>query len=363
MNNRFLKDLIVILFCSLLGTTFSLHAQETTCHGRIINVQGKPIEFVNVVLYSLPDTTFIAGTITNEQGIFSIAKTGHIIKCSSLGYHTVYILPTKLSHDIVMKESTEELEEIVIKGNLPKYKLTGEGMKSWIKGTSLSQAGTANDVLRQLPMLQEEGDGFSVFGKGAPVFYINGRRMRDLSELEQIKSEDIQQVEIITDPGARYEASVKSVIRIKTTAPLSDNWGVSFYTDYFQWKKEDFANQLDVNYRKKEWDFFGSIRFTHDNYFTKSKVSQAVYVDTIWNQQNMMYNEGMNQQIITTGGFNYVHNDSNQIGSRIQIKFPFNQNENSNIESLVLANGQYFDRWTNEEVKRTLSQPVYDYHL
>lgn len=46
-----------------------------------------------------------------------------------------------------------------------------------------------------------------------PIIYVNGRLLRDLSELDQLKSEDIKNVELITSPGARYDASVKAVIR------------------------------------------------------------------------------------------------------------------------------------------------------
>jgi hypothetical protein len=50
---------------------------------------------------------------------------------------------------------------------------------------------------------------YEVFGRGAPIIYINGRLLHDQTELDRIKSEDIVSVELITNPGARYAASVQ----------------------------------------------------------------------------------------------------------------------------------------------------------
>ena len=67
--------------------------------------------------------------------------------------------------------------------------------------------------MKHIPGLQKKNDVYEVFGKGSPIIYVNGRLLRDLSELDQLKSEDIKNVELITSPGARYDASVKAVIR------------------------------------------------------------------------------------------------------------------------------------------------------
>ena len=81
-----------------------------------------------------------------------------------------------------------------------------------MQGTVLSKMGTAEDVLKHIPGLQKKNDAYEVFGKGSPIIYVNGRLLRDLSELDQLKSEDIKNVELITS-RARYDASVKAVIR------------------------------------------------------------------------------------------------------------------------------------------------------
>ena len=90
------------------------------------------------------------------------------------------------------------LGEVVVKGNRPSYKLTSEGLQTHVQGTVLSIMGTAEDVLKHIPGLQKKNDVYEVFGKGSPIIYVNGRLLRDLSELDQLKSEDIKNVELIT---------------------------------------------------------------------------------------------------------------------------------------------------------------------
>ncbi|WP_288860566.1 TonB-dependent receptor plug domain-containing protein [uncultured Bacteroides sp.] len=89
-------------------------------------------------------------------------------------------------------------------------------MVTQVQNSSLASAGTANDVLRKTPGVVDDGDGLKVLGRGTPEVYINGRKVRDASELDQLASGNIRNVEVVTNPGARYDASVKAVIRIQT---------------------------------------------------------------------------------------------------------------------------------------------------
>ena len=86
-----------------------------------------------------------------------------------------------------------------------------------IQHSDLSKVGDAVDVLRQLPCINVSStDVISVYGKGTPIIYINNKQVRDSRELQRLKSDAIKNVEIITSPSARYDATVSSVIRIRT---------------------------------------------------------------------------------------------------------------------------------------------------
>lgn len=97
--------------------------------------------------------------------------------------------------------------------------------------------------------MTKKGEGFEVFGKGAPLIYINGREIRDVSELDQLKSEDIKNVEFITNPGANYDASVKCVVKIRTKPVQGEGFGFDVRSSYYQSENTDLVEQLNWNYR------------------------------------------------------------------------------------------------------------------
>ena len=72
----------------------------------------------------------------------------------------------------------------------------------------------------------------TVFGKGSPLIYINNKPMQSSEELKQLKSEDIKSIEVITSPGAEYNAEVEAVIRIKTKKRQAQD-GREFYSNVF----------------------------------------------------------------------------------------------------------------------------------
>ena len=90
----------------------------------------------------------------------------------------------QLSIERALKE--QQLGEIVVNGNVPVYKLTHEGVRINVSGTFLSQAGTADDVIRHIPgMYKVDNDKYNLFGNGEPVFYIDGRLVKDNAELSR----------------------------------------------------------------------------------------------------------------------------------------------------------------------------------
>ena len=89
-------------------------------------------------------------------------------------------------------------------------------MVTRIEGTPLAQSGTLGEMLIKVPGMTGSDEAPEVLGKGSPLIYINGRKMRDASELKRLHSEDIRDVEVINAPGAQYDAQVRAVVRIRT---------------------------------------------------------------------------------------------------------------------------------------------------
>ena len=245
------KRLVALMAAMMICLTF--HAKTQDVVGKVIDKNNNPVPFVNVVLLSLPDSAFVQGAVTDEQGMFKIVTSLHegLLKLSSVGYETLFLnINTTNELTIQMKDDTQMLGEVVVKSQLPQTHAKGDAMRTTVAGTILEKAGTGSDALSKIPSLEAERDGaVKVLGRGDAEVYINGRRVQDNSELSRLRSDQIQHVDVVQNPGARYAASTKAVVRI--TLKKAQGEGISFQDNLegvYQYG-HTLTNNLDVNYR------------------------------------------------------------------------------------------------------------------
>ena len=106
--------------------------------------------------------------MTDEQGMFKIVTNVNdgLFKVTSVGYQTLYINAGQ-DLTIQMKEDTQLLQEVVVKGQLPKTHVKGDAMRTTVAGTILEKAGTLSDALSKIPSLDAEKEGgIKVLGRG-----------------------------------------------------------------------------------------------------------------------------------------------------------------------------------------------------
>ena len=108
---------VIFVMLTLLLMTFKAIAITPDLNGTILDEKGEPMPFVNVVLLSLPDSAYVQGAMTDEQGKFliSTAHSAGVLKVSSIGYETLYVDPSAIGQPIQMREATLMLGEVVIK--------------------------------------------------------------------------------------------------------------------------------------------------------------------------------------------------------------------------------------------------------
>ena len=258
-----MKRIVFVMIALVMALFMPMNALAKTQDwgGRVIDEKGEPMPFVNVVLLSLPDSAFVQGAMTDEQGVFKIVTDVNdgMFKVTSVGYQTLYI---KAGQDLTiqMKEDTQLLSEVVVKGQLPKTHVKGDAMRTTVAGTILEKAGTVSDALSKIPSLEAERDGaVKVLGRGEAEVYINGRKVQDMNELSLLRSDQIQHVDVVHNPGARYAASTKAVVRITLKKAQGD--GISFQDNLggiYQYG-HTLTNNLDVNYRTGGLDVTASL--------------------------------------------------------------------------------------------------------
>lgn len=188
-------------------------------------------------------------------------------------------------------QDTITLREVVVKNSRPISQLKDDGIVTTIKGSILENLGSARDVLGYLPGVTNMNGSVEVFGKGAPMIYINGRKMRDGNELDQIRSDKIKEIKVINNPGSRYDASVNAVIRIYTERDAGEGFSLDAKTatgfhDYWYGKENIYGN-----YRTNGLDVFGMLEYDR----SKAKASSS-NIQEAWTKSYYMTDIALNQK-------------------------------------------------------------------
>ena len=321
-------SLKMVALIAAMMMCLSAEAKTEDVGGRVIDAQGEPLPFVSVALLA-SDSTYIQGATSDVDGIFQIKTTDAccILRLSYIGYHTKYVnVNGSEIGTIQMEQDQTMLNEIVVKGQMPKTKLTGNSMITTIQGTVLGKSGTAKEMLAKVPGMTLKGEDLEVLGKGTPIFYINGRKMQDKEELKRLRSEEIQSVEVITNPGAEYDATISAVVRIKTVR----REGAGFGFDLMAANNQDLAfgfsdpsSTLNLRYRRNNLDLFGMVNYwswdsPNDLHITQSTFLRAdegirnILQDS--HMRNDWHGEGLNYNL----GFNWQINDKHSLGARVE---------------------------------------------
>ena len=354
---------LVMLVVSML---LPMRVSAQTVKGKLVDESNHPLPYANVVLLSLPDSAFVSGTISGEDGLFKLEATSvnQIVKISSIGYKTVYKPTTPANMGIVQLVSDARmLGEVVVKANLPVTRIKNDALETNVQGTVLSKAGTAEDVLAHIPGLQKKADGFEVLGKGSPLIYINGRKLRDIAELDQLTSEEIKSVEVVRNPGARYDATVGAVVRIRTVKRQGDGFGVSLRSSYDQSQNSDFVEQADVNYRHNGLDVFAMVRFDKTTSLQNDILEQTAFTDTIWTQKNYQHSNTDSRSIDGRIGFNYDFNEYHSIGVRYDLSNALHTDMFTAFDSEIQADGLPYDILYSTIAADAKSQPEHQLNI
>lgn len=310
------KFFFTIVVC--ISTMSQMMAQNIS--GKIVDSKGEPLAFANVVLLNRQDSTFVNGGMSGENGCFSIESScsGGIIKVTSVGYKTIFKDCKGENVGVIkMEEDSKMLGEVVVKSSLPKTVLKNGGVMTTIVGSVLEKAGSMENLLDRIPNVSAQNGNIKVFGRGEPIIYINGRQMRDKSELDHLSSDNIKSVEVISNPGARYAASTKAVIRITTKKIQGDGFGFDATTEgsYDEKKNIGGYERLNMYYRKNGLELgayaYGAKKSSPD----EKDLQQMTYLDKTWNQQDKTRWKNKSETFSSRLNVSYQFDDNNSLGA------------------------------------------------
>ena len=339
----------------MLLAAASAHAKKDW-KGKVVDQNGEPVPYANVAVLAKADSTVVCGTVTGDDGTFNIItdeKDG-IMMVAMLGYKTVYMMPVDGSI-ITLLEDTAIIQGAVAMAVMPKTKLASEGLQTNVRGSILENVGTANDVLSKTPGIIKNQDGLQVIGKGTPLVYINGRKVTDATELDRLQSNEIQSVEVITNPGSQYDATVKAVVRIKTIKRQGEGFGFNLNASDAQslrWAKGNSPYAaLNANYRTGGLDFFGGINYSHKYYHQVSEAETASFftkdgkVNSIKNI-GAIDGEGFQDMLYGNAGVNWQMTDNHFLGGKLEWGRNLYSYDSTTIDTDVYENDALIDRLT-----------------
>ena len=332
--------------------------------GRVIDEQGKPVEFANVALLSSADSAFINGGVTNQNGDFVIpCRPGRmLIRVTFVGYKTHY-QPCTVGEvgNIRLKKDAIVLQNVVVKGEIPQYKMVQGGMAVDVQHSILHDVGSAEDLLSMLPMVQGRDGKFEVLAKGEPEIYINNKKVRDGIELKQLKSMDIKNVEIITAPGAKYNAEVNAVIRIKTLKPQGD--GFSLMATSQTWKNNKWNNydDLTLKYRTGGLEAFATVALDNEHYSAEQDIEQELHIKKdMFNAQVELPIRSSWTQFQYKAGVSYDFNTDHSLGLSFSSEKIFYNKFKTDMKQTYQKNGGFYGDVLLKTDIDELDKPVWE---
>ena len=317
---KYLLSLILCNFCLLLM------GQETnsSLQIKVLDSANAPIEYANVALYLSSDTSLVYGGITNAEGLFQLEEIkpqNYILKVSYIGYadyETTFVPQAGFNNlaPIILSDSNLSLSEITVVGHKPLVSMEKGVLTTSVANSLLSSLGTAEDVLKHIPGLDAKNDKYTVLGKGEAIIYIDNRKVQDNSELQNLASENILKVELITNPGAEYDAETRSVLKITTNKKRENGFSMSLRGVAKQNHKFSHGEKIEMNYHHEGLNVFALYGFQDSKMREVYDLDYQIAGDTLWQQKDIsIYHKKSLSHDLTTG-VQYDWKKKHTVGAR-----------------------------------------------
>ncbi len=392
----------ILLPFILLIVTIATRAQQpansdikNSLHGKVVDADFKsPIEYATITLYGKKNSKAIDGTITDDQGTFilkNISPGIYKIVIEFIGYNaltreinfdqnpgTISLDTIELSKKIAqLKNVTITSEKPIIENKIDKLVFNAEN-------DITSQTGVATDVLKKVPMVSVDiGGNVQLAGSSGVRFLINGKPSvifgSNITEvLQSLPASQIQSIEVITNPGAKYDAQgmagiINIILKKSTAHGVNGNLSLSGGTQNengsfnFNMRKGDFGLNAYIsgNTRLPNDLFNTSDRITYD---TASNINELLHQDgsSRYHKYGIQTGIGFDwtykKKNSFTGSFNF--DNFNNTGSgytnqqQITTQADGNQNILSDVSSINYINSTDKERGieTNLEYTRTFNK-------
>ena len=345
------------LFC-LAQTSFKLN-------GKIAN-EKTPIAWTDVVILN-QDGKIINGTTTKEDGSFelNLNNGSYKVKISPMGY-SEFEKDITIENDtnlglIILKENVTNLGEVVVQSRKNTIEQKTDRLVYNLENNVTNVAGDALSAINTAPGVVVQNNTINILGKGTSRVMIDGRIIELTGEelnnfLKSISASDIKNIEIISNPPAKYEAEgTGGLINIIMKKGTRDSWKNTTTASYDQNKYGIYTLRNNFFYNKNKFRFSASVNGkmgyrnvdeTLDMYFAEGLTK--LDVGTKLNEENVSGKIALDYDLSekTTIGFQFLKDKSNpDFSSDIRINKYNTQNE---LNSYII-NESFLDKKTGNQ--------------
>ncbi|MFH6943672.1 TonB-dependent receptor domain-containing protein [Flavobacterium sp. FlaQc-50] len=218
---------------------------------------------------------------------------------------------TEKETDSVVETTINALEEIVITKKKVLYTQKSDRLVFNVENSIISEGGTALDVLSRAPgvVVSQDGD-LSIRGQQGVAVMINGK-LTQLSQkelanyLKSTASSNIKQIEVITNPSSKYDATGKAgIINIVLKKPNSSGLKGTAFTSYARGRKNRTNSGFNLNYNKDKWGVYGNYSYTFRGEEERKKFNQLQYTDeTRQTVSSKNYQTSVTDEPLTSNNF------------------------------------------------------------
>ncbi len=281
--------------CLFVSTTFLSMAQSATVtlKGTVIDAgTKKTVEFVTITLLTAKDSVLVKGSLSDLSGQFilsNISAGNYQLVCSSVEY-MVAKQQIEVSGDvavidlgsIAMQQDTKLLSEVKVTAQKLAFQPTAEGITINLSNTLFKTSNNIVDVLQKSPSIQVKEDGSLLMRNSiTPKVLINGRDVPMSSEelknyLNTLKPDEVENIEVITNPSAKYDAEYKGVVNIRLKRDKELGLTGNATTGVQQHKFASSFNNLNLTYKTKKVAYTARAGYSTISYFEDAISNQTL---------------------------------------------------------------------------------------
>lgn len=336
MRFKFILSLSILLFSTIFAQQFNpnkMHRNGVLQGTVIDSITNRPIQYASISLISLRTNDIVTGGVTNDYGKFDISQIPagrYNISIEYIGYVRQIKGPLKFNprensmhhnlENIKLVQSALAFQDVEVQGERPLFIQTINKKIFNVEQNTLSSGGSALDVLRQVPGVDVDIDGnISLRGSSNVNVLIDGKPSTMTSGdsealLENIPADNIRDIEVITNPSAKYDPEgmagiINIILKENRFAGLNGNiksGGTSIGS---------FNGSGQINFRNDKLNIFTNIGLRHDvrsvlgaNYRETELTEYSFIID-----QDIVGERGGNNILLKTG-VDYFINKNNSIG-------------------------------------------------